>query len=137
MTRIMIDHCGDFGGGTYSIHKNFANCIATTPGSNNGHMVLEMENNDSKKKRIKYRIRKLTPIECFKLMGMTKEDCEKAAAVGTSNTQLFRCAGNGLITNCITLIMEHLFKAQYDSEYKCFDERFLSGETANFTQVAR
>ena len=69
-----------------------------------------------------YRIRKLTPSECFKLMGFNAEDCNKAAAVGISNSQLYKQAGNGIITNCITLLMEHLYKAQYNPEYTCTDE---------------
>ena len=68
-----------------------------------------------------YRIRKLTPTECWKLMGMTKEDVEKARAVGLSNSQLYKQAGNGLVTNCISLLMEHLYKAQYDNTYICSD----------------
>lgn len=40
--RFMVDHSGDFGGGSYSIHRDFANCIATTIGSNDGHMVFEI-----------------------------------------------------------------------------------------------
>ena len=30
------------------------------------------------------RIRKLTPTECYKLMGFTKEDCKKASDAGNS-----------------------------------------------------
>ena len=71
-----------------------------------------------------YRIRKLTPTECWKLMGMTKEDVEKARAVGLSNSQLYKQAGNGLVTNCISLLMEHLYKSQYNETYKCSDENF-------------
>ena len=70
------------------------------------------------------RIRRLTPKECWKLMGMTSEDCDKASAVGVSNTQLYACAGNGIVTNCVELIFEHLYKALYDPSYICSDERF-------------
>lgn len=83
------------------------------------------------------KIRKLTENECFILMGMTSEDCDKCKAVGISKTQLFKQAGNGLITNCNTLLMEHLYKAQYDSNYECTDERILREQaTGNFTCVA-
>ena len=71
------------------------------------------------------RIRKLTENECFILMGMTTEDCAKCKAIGESKTQLFKQAGNGLVSNCIQLLMEHLYKAQYDSTYECTDERIL------------
>lgn len=39
-----------------------------------------------------YRIRKLTPKECWRLMGFDDEDFEKASGVPTSNTQLYRQA---------------------------------------------
>lgn len=82
------------------------------------------------------RIRKLTENECFILMSMTSEDCDKCKDIGESRTQLYRQAGNGLICNCITLLMEHLYKAQYDSNYECTDDRILREQaTGNFTQV--
>ena len=83
----------------------------------------------------KYRIRKLTPRECFRLMGLTSEDCDKAAAVGVSNSQLYKQAGNGIVTNCVTLLFEHLFKSQYDPDFECYDERFIREHGENFTQA--
>lgn len=70
----------------------------------------------------KLKIRKLIPEECFKLMGLTEDDCQKCREVGCSNTQLYCIAGNGLITNCVELITEHLYKAIYDETYECDDE---------------
>lgn len=52
-----------------------------------------------------YRIRKLTPNECFKLMGFTSEDLKKASDVGTSNSQLYKQAGNSIVVN----VLEALF----------------------------
>lgn len=72
------------------------------------------------------RIRKLTPTECWKLMGLTEEDIQKSKAVGVSNSQLYKQAGNGIVTNCVELLFEHLYKSQYDRNYECTD--------ANFTQ---
>lgn len=45
----------------------------------------------------KYRIRKLTPKECWRLMGYTDEDFDKASASGVSNSQLYKQAGNAII----------------------------------------
>lgn len=42
------------------------------------------------------RIRKLTPRECWRLMGFTDEDFDKAASVN-SNTQLYKQAGNSIV----------------------------------------
>ena len=50
-----------------------------------------------------YRIRKLTPRECWRLMGYTDEDFEKAAAVN-SNTQLYKEAGNAIIKQVLMAI---------------------------------
>ena len=71
-----------------------------------------------------YRIRKLTPNECWLLMGLTKEDCMNAANLSISNSALYKIAGNGIVTDCIKLIAEHLYKAQYDNTYMCSDENF-------------
>lgn len=72
----------------------------------------------------RYRIRKLTPVECWKLQGLTKEDCEKAKNVGTANSHLYRQAGNGICVPCVQLLFEHLYKALYDDTYVCTDENF-------------
>lgn len=69
-----------------------------------------------------YRIRKLTVRECFKLMGFEFEDWDKCVAVGISNSTGYKAAGNSIVTNCISLLFEHLYKAQYDESYICTDE---------------
>lgn len=71
-----------------------------------------------------FRIRKLTPRECWELMGFEFDDCDKAASVGITDTHLYKQAGNGIITNCCELLAEHLYKAQYDNTFECFDENF-------------
>lgn len=72
------------------------------------------------------RIRKLTPTECWRLMGFRDSDIENSIHMGISDSQLYKQAGNSIITNCIALIMEHLFKAQYDQSYICYDENFTN-----------
>lgn len=76
------------------------------------------------------RIRKLTPRECWTLMGLTFEDCDKASEMGVADTHLYKQAGNGIITNCCALLAEHLYKAQYDNTYICTDEEYQG----NFTK---
>lgn len=67
------------------------------------------------------KVRKITPNECFKLMGLTSEDCEKARELGLADMNLYKQAGNGIVTNCCELIAEHLYKAQYNSTFICTD----------------
>lgn len=71
------------------------------------------------------RIRKLTETEAFVLMGFKKEDTEKCKAMGVSKTQLYKEAGNSLVTDCAKLLAQHLYKAQYDQDYICEDETMV------------
>ena len=50
------------------------------------------------------RIRKLTPRECWRLMGFDDADFDKAQAAGISNTQLYKQAGNSIVVNCLEAI---------------------------------
>ena len=51
------------------------------------------------------RIRKLTPMECWRLMGFDDEDFNKAAQVN-SNAQLYKQAGNSIVVN----VLESIFR---------------------------
>ena len=53
------------------------------------------------------RIRKLTPKECFRLMGFDDEDFAKAEAVN-SNTQLYKQAGNSIVVPVLEHIIDTL-----------------------------
>lgn len=56
-----------------------------------------------------YKIRKLTPRECFKLMGMREDDIDKIQAAGISNTQQYKMAGNSIVVNVLEAIFKNLF----------------------------
>lgn len=53
------------------------------------------------------RIRKLTPKECWRLMGFYDEDFEKAEKV-CSNTQLYKQSGNSIVCDCLEAIFSQL-----------------------------
>lgn len=72
------------------------------------------------------RIRKLTPKECHRLMGFDDIDVDRCKAVGMSDAQGYHQAGNSIVTNVISLIAEHLYKAQYDETYECLDEKMTN-----------
>ena len=57
---------------------------------------------------IKWRIRKLMPIECWKLMAFSKEDHNRAAQY-VSNSALYKQAGNSIIVNVLVSLMSSLF----------------------------
>ena len=54
------------------------------------------------------RIRKLTPTECYKLMGFDAEDCRKCSEGGISNSQLYKQAGNSIVVNVLEAIFSKL-----------------------------
>lgn len=58
-----------------------------------------------------YRIRKLTPKECWRLMGFDDSDFEKAEKVN-SNTQLYKQAGNSIVVNVLEGILKNLLEEE-------------------------
>lgn len=58
------------------------------------------------------RIRKLTPRECWRLMGFDDEDFDKARAVN-SDTQLYKQAGNSIVVNVLEAIVGSMFRSDY------------------------
>ncbi len=55
------------------------------------------------------RIRKLTPLECWRLMGFDDVDFYMAKSAGISDTQLYRQAGNSIVVNVLEYILKELF----------------------------
>ena len=55
------------------------------------------------------KIRKLTPLECWRLMGFDDEDFYKAQKSGISNSQLYKQAGNSIVVNVLEKIFKNLF----------------------------
>lgn len=67
-----------------------------------------------------YRIRKLTPRECWRLMDFSDEDFEKAAEVN-SNTQLYKQAGNSIVKNVLMAILGQMIPGK-ENVYKELSE---------------
>ena len=63
-----------------------------------------------------FRIRKLTPKECWRLMGFDDSDFDKAKAAGISNSQLYKQAGNSIVVNVLQYIFRNLFKGGVTNE---------------------
>ena len=53
-------------------------------------------------------IRKLTPLECWRLMGFTDEDFIKAKDAGVSNSQLYKQAGNSIVKQVLMAIFKNM-----------------------------
>lgn len=63
-----------------------------------------------------YRIRKLTPLECWRLMGFTDEEFQSAEQVN-SNTQLYKQAGNSIVVNVLVAIIGQMIPG-HENDYK-------------------
>ena len=61
-----------------------------------------------------YRIRKLTPRECFRLMGVSEIDIDKIQSAGISKTQQYKMAGNSIVVDVLYYIFKNLFKENTD-----------------------
>ena len=62
-----------------------------------------------------YRIRKLTPKECFRLMGVSDADIDKIKESGVSESQQYKMAGNSIVVNVLEGIFTQLFRTDPDS----------------------
>ena len=78
------------------------NLVAGTHGYANSHIATQ------------YRIRKLTPRECGRLMGVSDEDIDKMAAVN-SNTQLYKQFGNSIVVDVMCAMFKSLNINQGDT----------------------
>ena len=73
----------------------------------------------------KLRIRKLTPKECWRLMGFDDDDFERAEKVN-SNSQLYKQAGNSIVVDVLEHIFFNLFnEAEKERQISIFE--YLDG----------
>lgn len=54
------------------------------------------------------KLRKLTPRECFRLMSFADEDIDKCYAIGMSDSQLYKQAGNSIVVRVLERVFEQL-----------------------------
>lgn len=72
--------------------------IMTAQGGNRQPLVVD---------NVKWRIRKLTPKECWRLMGFSDKDCDRASKY-VSDSALYKQAGNSIVTSCLVAIFYSL-----------------------------
>lgn len=66
----------------------------------------------------KFRIRRLTPLECWRLMGYKDEHFYKAKDAGLSNTKLYERAGRGIVVPMLEEVFKVLLFGKSDKELK-------------------
>ena len=78
--------------------------LTSAMGQGGGHVPMPVYSN--------LRIRKLTPLECWRLQGFTDEQFYKAKDSGVSNSQLYKQAGNAVTVNVVDYIVKNIIKEQ-------------------------
>lgn len=96
--KLLINADGIYTNDSERFHKGPMKNLSRTLKANK-HDAGVIENN--------VRIRKLTPLECWRLMGFTDEDFYKAAKVN-SNSQLYKQAGNSIVKQVLMAIFEQM-----------------------------
>ena len=74
--------------------------LTSAMGCGGGHIPMHNYN---------LRIRKLTPLECWRLMGFDDADFYKAQNAGVSKTQLYKQAGNSIVVDVLEKIFSNMF----------------------------
>ena len=77
--------------------------ITTRYSAANDKFIMEQKENERD-----YRIRKLTPKECFRLMGVADTDSDKIIAV-LSKSRCYQVAGNSIVVDVLAAIFDQLF----------------------------
>ena len=79
--------------------ENFYSCVTITS---------SCESNDVLKSN--FRIRKLTPKECWRLMGFSDDSFDAAKSIGVSDSQFYKQAGNSIVTDVLYYIYLEIYK---------------------------
>ena len=82
----------------------------------NGNKLIEITNMENTKLKLpkelegkKFRIRKLTERECFRLMGVDDADIDKMQAAGLSKSAQYKLAGNSIVVD----VLYHIFRKAF------------------------
>lgn len=78
------------------------------------NIIAEIMEKELQNKR--YRIRKLTPRECFRLMDVCESDIDKIQASGVSESQQYKMAGNSIVVSVMALCFKNLFSEEQSEQ---------------------
>lgn len=106
MARTLLAEKSFCGGGCLIVKENsMTEKEINKLGEEYGLNPTKYEENENLSKN--YRIRKLTPKECWRLMGVKDEDYEKVAK-NQSNSSLYHLAGDSIVVNVLMAIFKEM-----------------------------
>lgn len=112
------------------LSKNILPTLMTRP----DELGVAVNSNQEKiQNTINLRIRKLTPRECWRLMGFDDEDFDKAEKVN-SNAQLYKQAGNSIVVNVLETILTSLFEQDINIGFRFPTKEMLTSSYKDYLQ---
>lgn len=114
----VLDECPTISSNSWE-HNNVVACASRTRGDEhniefrgdvaNAVTTINTDSMVGVSANANYRIRKLTPRECFRLMDVSDEDIDKIQTAGISKSSQYRLAGNSIVVSCLYHIFRKLF----------------------------
>ena len=117
-TFVRCEQVGDLYGGKWDKINESARRVYSENGLS--PTIHTCQGGNTQPKVLSSKIRKLTPLECWRLMGFDDEDFYKAEKVN-SNTQLYKQAGNSIVVKVLEKIFTNLFYGSQNSDKTLFD----------------
>ena len=77
------------------------------------------------------KIRKLTPLEIWRLMGFSDTDFYAAKSAGISDAQLYKQAGNSIVVTVLEAIFRKLFLEKHEKKQSIIAEQMSMFEVSN------
>lgn len=77
------------------------------------------------------KIRKLTPLEVWRLMGFSDNDFYAAKSAGISDAQLYKQAGNSIVVTVLEAIFRKLFLEKHEKKQSIIAEQMSMFEVSN------
>lgn len=100
------ENCNDSTRRVYDVN-GCSPCLTTCGGGNLEPKVQEQN----------LRVRKLTEKECFRLMGVKDDDCEKIAR-NQSKSKLYHLAGDSIVTTCLMALFGQMLDTDWETKIR-------------------
>lgn len=115
------------GGGTTAQFLLEPQVLQLTPrsdGLSNAITTVTKDNLLMQESQPTYRIRKFTPRECFRLMGVSEDYIDLIQSAGISNSQQFKMAGNSIVVDVLFHIFRKMFHDTADETPNSYADLF-------------
>ena len=104
------------------VNSEVAGTITTRVSDSNNTFIANKEQT----LKNELRIRKLTPLECIKLMGFERKDYESLVEYGLSDSAIYHCAGDSIVATVLVGLFGTMTNKDYEQIIKDYVERIAN-----------